>query len=246
MQTKTVAGRTWHFSHPIGWLSGRGRGFVHPSSVVITSEGVIYVLNNRGKLAPPVTVLTIDEEYLGEFGEGDFTWPNGLASDQDGNIYCADGFEHFVNVYSSEGDHLAKWGEHGADEGLLNRPAGLAFDSDDNLWVVDSENGRVQQFTRDGQFLSAIGTQGSEEGQLSRPWGLAIDQNDDVLRRRLGQRPRAEVLSGRRVPGQVRLHVRRWGITEQAVGRCGRQRRGRVRHRLGQRPRPRSTIRMGR
>ena len=148
MQTKTVAGRTWHFSHPIGWLSARGRGFWHPTSVATTSEGTIYVLNSGGRAGAPITVATIDEEYVGEFGDGDFTWPEGLAIDQDGNIYCADGFEHFVNVYSSEGEHLAKWGEHGTDEGLLNRPAGLAFDSDDNLWIVDSQNARVQQFTR--------------------------------------------------------------------------------------------------
>ncbi len=180
MQTKTVAGRTWHFSHPIGWLSGRGRGFIHPSSVAITSGGVIHVLNSRGKVAPPITVLTIEEEYLGEFGEGDFTWPNGLALDQDGNVYCADGFENFVNVYNPDGELLAKWGEYGTDEGLLSRPAGLAFDSDENLWVVDSENGRVQQFTKDGQFLKTFGTKGSEEGEFSRPWGITIDRDGDI------------------------------------------------------------------
>ena len=180
MQTKTVAGRTWHFSHPIGWLSVRGRGFWHPTSLAISPEGLIYVLNSGGRAGSPITVATIDEDFVGEFGDGDFTWPEGLAIDQDGNVYCADGFEHFVNVYNSEGDHLAKWGEHGTDEGLLNRPAGLAFDSNDNLWIVDSANGRVQQFTKDGQFLAAWGTPGSDEGQFDRPWGIEIDQDDDI------------------------------------------------------------------
>ena len=180
MQTKTVAGRTWHFSHPIGWLSVRGRGFYHPTSVAMTSDGVIYVLNAGGRAGAPITVATIDEEFVGEFGEGDFVWPEGLAIDRDGNVYCADGFEHFVNVYSSEGEHLAKWGEHGTEEGQLDRPAGLAFDSDDNLCVVDSRNGRVQRFTKDGEFLSTWGSPGSDDGELDRPWGITIDRNDDV------------------------------------------------------------------
>ena len=126
MQTKTVAGRTWHFSHPIGWLSGRGRGFWHPTSVATTSEGTIYVLNSGGRAGAPITVATIDEDFVGEFGEGDFTWPEGLAIDQDGNIYCADGFGAFRQCLQlRRREHLWRSGESTVtEEGLLNRPAG--------------------------------------------------------------------------------------------------------------------------
>ena len=180
MQTKTVGGRTWHFSHPIGSLSGRGRGFWHPTSVVAAGDDVIYVLNSGDRAGASISKVTIEEEFIGEIAEDCFTWPEGLALDGDGNIYCADGFNHFVAVYSPDGEQIAKWGEAGTQKGQFMGPSGLAFDSDDNLWIVDRQNGRVQRFTKDGQFLSAWGTPGSEDGQFDRPWGITIDQNDDI------------------------------------------------------------------
>ena len=180
MQTKTVAKRTWHFSHNIGMQAGSGKGFSHPSSVAIAPEGVLYVLN-AGRASSFIGKLTIDEEYLGEFGaEEDITWPQGLALDKDGNVYCADGYGHFVAIFSPDGERIGQWGEAGSKEGQLREPAGLAFDSEDNLLVVDGLNGRVQKFTKDGQFLSGWGSQGSNDGELSRPWGITIDQNGDV------------------------------------------------------------------
>ena len=178
--TKTVAGRTWSFSHPIGWLAVRGRGLWHPTSVAVAPDGRIYILNSGGRAGAPITVTNIEEDFIGEFGEGDFTWPEGLAIDRDGNIYCADGYYHFVNVYNPDGERIAKWGAHGSELGQLNGPSGLAFDADDNLLIVDSLNGRVQRFTRDGEFVSAWGSPGSGEGQLHRPWGITIDGDGNV------------------------------------------------------------------
>ena len=177
MQTKTVAGRTWHFSHPIGWLSARGRGFWHPLSVAIAPGGVIYVLNSGDRQGEPITKLNFDEEFLGEFGSDDLTWPNSLALDADGNVYCSDAYGHFIAVYSPDGERIAKWGEEGSAEGQLRRPAGLAFDRDDNLLIADSENGRVQKFTKDGRFLSTWGAPGSGDGKFDRPWGISIDKD---------------------------------------------------------------------
>ena len=177
MQTKTVAGRTWHFSHPIGWLSARGRGFWHPLSVAIAPEGVLYVLNSGDRQGEPITKLNFDEEFLGEFGSDDLTWPNSLALDADGNVYCSDAYGHFVAVYSPDGERMDKWGVEGTADGQIRRPAGLAFDSDDNLLLADSENGRVQKFTKDGRFLSAWGAPGSSDGQFDRPWGISIDED---------------------------------------------------------------------
>ena len=179
MQTTTVAGRTWHFSHPIGWLAARGTGFIFPSAVAIAPGGVLYVLN-RGSAGAHINKLTFDEELINEFGFDDFVWPAGLALDRDGNVYCSEDLEHFIVVFSPDGERLAQWGEVGSEDGQFRGPAGLAFDSDDNLWVVDSLNDRVQKFTKEGQFLQSWGITGSDDGQLSRPWGITIDRSGDV------------------------------------------------------------------
>ena len=100
-QTKTISGRTWHFSHAIGNITVRGRGFFWPTAVTITNGGIVYVLNSRHEYqgySDPISKLTLDEDYLGEFGGQDFTWPQGLASDKDGNVYCSDAFDHFGKI----------------------------------------------------------------------------------------------------------------------------------------------------
>jgi len=179
-KTKTVAKRTWHFSHPIGRFSVSGNGFSCPTSVAIAPGGILYVVNGGDRVGAPISKLTIDEEFLGDFGAEEFTWQSGIALDKDGNVYCADAYDHFVAIYSADGERMGQWGEAGSKEGQFRAPAGLAFDSEDNLLVVDGLNGRVQKFTKDGQFLSGWGAPGSDDGQLSRPWGITIDQNGDV------------------------------------------------------------------
>ena len=184
MLTTTVSGRTWHFSHPIGLQAGRGRGFYFPTVVAIAPGGVLYVLNTGDPFYPNaaahVSKLTMDEEYIGDFGLDDFVWPGGMALDRDGNVYCSEDYENFIVVYSSDGERLGQWGNVGSEEGQFRGPVGLAFDGEDNLWVADSLNDRVQRFTKEGQFLQSWGSTGSDDGQLNRPWGITVDQNDDV------------------------------------------------------------------
>ena len=62
MQTKTVGKRTWHFSHVIGTIAVRGRGFYHPTAVAIAPGGILYVLSPGTK---PIKKLSIDEEFFG-------------------------------------------------------------------------------------------------------------------------------------------------------------------------------------
>ena len=180
-QTKTVAGRTWHFSHPIGSLQSNGPGFSHPTSVAFAPGGILYVVSPGAmRQTGPIRKLNIDEEFFNHFGEGDFTWPEGLALDKDGNVYCSDGYAHFVASYTADGERIGQWGEAGSKEGQFNAPSGLAFDREDNILVVERENCRVQKFTREGQYLSGWGKPGSNDGEFNRPWGITIDQNGDV------------------------------------------------------------------
>ena len=190
MLTTTVAGRTWSYSHSIGRTSVAGAGFNHPTAVAVAPGGILYVLS-RGFEGPDniggvegenkrIGKLTIDEEFICDFGRQEFTWPAGLAIDNEGNVYCADEYENFVAAYTPDGERIGQWGQSGSQKGELNGPSGLAFDSEDNLYVVDSKNSRVQKFTKDGRALGAWGTWGSGEGQFNQPWGITIDQKGDV------------------------------------------------------------------
>ena len=180
--TTTVAGRTWNFSHAIGRNAAAGNGFTQPVDVAAGPEGVLYVLSRGNDGAGGVVAenkrigkLTIDEQFIGDFGRRQMRWPTGLALDSEGNLYCSDEYENKIHVFTEDGEPVVQWGEAGSGDGQLGGPSGLAFDSEDNLLVADAHNNRVQKFTKDGKFVAVIG-----EGQLDKPWGIFVDGDDNV------------------------------------------------------------------
>ena len=187
MLTTTAGGRVWNFSHAIGRNAAAGAGFTQPMAVAAATGGVLYVVSRGQERSGGVIMenkrlskVTIDEEFIGEFGRTEFAWPAAIAVASDGSVYCADEAENLIAMYNSDGERLGQWGESGTEEGLLDGPCGLAFDSDDNVYVVECRNDRVQRFSKDGKFQAAWGGAGSGEGQFNHPWGITIDVKGDV------------------------------------------------------------------
>ena len=179
------------YSHTVGSLSNQGRGFQNPVDVALDSQRVLYVLNRAGPEIPlrlpykRVSMCTVDEEYLGEFGTGgtapgEFWWPSSLAFDSRDRLYVSDEALNRITVFSTTGEILGVWGEAGAAPGQLDRPSGVAFDGDDNLLIADSGNHRIQKFTGEGRFLHSWGGFGSGEGRFDTPWGVALDHQGSV------------------------------------------------------------------
>ena len=135
---------------------------------------------------------TIDEDHIGDFARGGFTWPVGIAiSKTDGRVFASDEYECNISVFDpdaiqpfcerdEDGEYIGRWGTKGSEPGMLNGPAGLAFDEDDNLHVVDSLNNRVQVFSKCGDFLRTWGSGGTFEGEFNRPWGITIDREGAI------------------------------------------------------------------
>ena len=159
-------------------------GFTNPVDLTLDRHGVLYVLS-RGEIGQRVTILTLDEDLLCDFGsngtgDGQMKWPVSLALDRDGNIYVSDEALQRISIFDNRGQFLAKWGVHGTGEGEFDRPAGIAFDRDDNLLVIDGLNNRVQKYTSDGRFLGSWGRSGRADGEFNLPWGICVDRWGDV------------------------------------------------------------------
>ncbi len=204
MRTTTAAGRTWHFSHALGRATaehnGKTGGTETPVSITLAPDDIIFILSRGFGYPLPgygrdigcrIGKTTLDENHLGDFSRGGFTWPVSIARAADGNLYVSDEYENVIKgfgpdgilppfEYDPEGEHFRIWGEKGSGEGQLDGPSGLEFDDDDNLYVVDSRNDRVQKFTKDGKYLSGWGESGSGEGQFNRPWGITVDAEGSV------------------------------------------------------------------
>ena len=180
---------SYEYIKAIGNAAAPGQiGFRNPVDVAVGQQGLLYVLNHAAENTPNgkrVAKCTIDDEFLGEFGtfgtdDGQFSWPNSIALDQEGNVYVSDEWLHRISVFDPDGHFLHKWGIYGQSEGELDRPAGIAFDRDDNLLAVDSLNHRVQRFTKGGKFLATWGGPGKGEGEFDSPWGITVDSAGDV------------------------------------------------------------------
>ncbi len=184
-----IANRNFVYDRTLGRQEFSGAGFRAPSDLALGLNGTIYVVNRSWEYRPDgvrVTVLNIEEEFLGEFsrsgeGDGEIYWPSAIAVDGNQNVYVADDWLNRISMFDKDGEFLGKWGTGGSRDGEISKPCGLTFDSDDNLLVSDAGNNRIQKFSKDGKFLAKWGQAGSGQGQLNVPWGLTIDGQGDVF-----------------------------------------------------------------
>ena len=156
--------------YPFYLTMGQRRVTTNPVDIGFGKENV-YVLT-RGGLGNDVRVINWEDENLGRRGEDQFTWPAGLLVDENENLYVSDEAKNSVTVMDMNGEVLEVWGEHGSEDGQLDRPSSLDFDPDGNILLSDTMNHRVQRFTRDGRHLQTIGAgQGGGPGEMNMPWG---------------------------------------------------------------------------
>lgn len=179
--------RYWSYARP--WAVRRNSRFANPYAIAKAPDGGFYVLSRGTErtgqgvilgVNKRVTKVTMDEKFIGDFGNGQFIWPVDLTVDKDGNVYVSDEHENLISIYDPDGQKVGAWGHAGSEEGQINGPAGIVFDDQDILYLVDSHNNRVQKFTKDGEFLMSFGSAGSGQGQFKSPWGITLDPKGDV------------------------------------------------------------------
>lgn len=108
-------------------------------------------------------------------GQGQMTYPRGIAAAPNGDIYVADSRNHRIQVFDREGAFKDSWGGQGNEPGQLNEPAGIALDSAGNLFVADLWNHRAQKFSSTGQFLAVLQP---TAGAFFGPRDLAVNPID--------------------------------------------------------------------
>jgi DNA-binding beta-propeller fold protein YncE len=163
--------------------------------VAAASDGILFVISRGFGYARDekehdtymrVGKTTIDEDHIGDFARGGFTWPVAIAIAGDGMVYCSDEHENTISLFDPDAvvtypeagpgpNDREGWGVKGSEEGQLNGPSGLAFDANDDLYVTDSLNNRVQKFSKGGDFILAFGRYGTGDGEFNRPWGITVD-----------------------------------------------------------------------
>jgi DNA-binding beta-propeller fold protein YncE len=104
----------------------------------------------------------------------------GIAVDNQGNVYVADAEGRRVVVYSPDGKLLRAIEPDARHPKILQRPFGLLFDGRNRLYVADYDADQVQVFSTGGKFLFAWGREGRGTGQFRAPVALDHDREGKI------------------------------------------------------------------
>jgi hypothetical protein len=164
-----------------GWFDGTGSAarFYKPYGVAVDSSGNIFVADTNNhtirKVTPAGVVTTLaglagsDGSTDGTSSAAQFTNPNGVAVDGNGNVYVADTANHTIRKITPTGvvTTLAGLaGDTGSADGTgstarFTNPTGIAVDASGNVYVADTENHAVRKVTAAGVVTTLAGTAGS-------------------------------------------------------------------------------------
>ncbi len=171
----TVAGSTWIFPGITGPPTTVPLGRIR--SVVVDPAGNVFAADTGNHLVVKLStggVLTVvaGNGIPGFSGDGgpatsaSLNFPAGVALDQQGNIYIADGSNNRIRKVSPEGTiatvagtgRSAFSGDGGpATAASLSFPVGVAVDAAANLYIADRLNSRIRKVSSDGIITTIAG-----------------------------------------------------------------------------------------
>jgi len=108
---------------------------------------------------------------------GEFSWPNGICVDQEGNILVSDSGNQRIQVFDRSGAFLRQFGGKDPQQGALQRPSAVALLSSGHVAVSDFDTARVAIYDPRGSFERFLG----EEGSLQNPQYLCEDGEGHVI-----------------------------------------------------------------
>ena len=114
----------------------------HPSRIVIAGDEILVL--DSGNSRPQV--LDLSGHFRREVKLPDVGSDDGLALDNEKNIYVSDVRLNVINVLNHDGHFLYKFRRSGAKPGEFNQPLGMWIESENRLYVADTKNKRVQVF----------------------------------------------------------------------------------------------------
>ena len=119
-----------------------------------------------------ISVFQTDGKFHCTIGSGQLSRPLDVAVNGNNQLFVADYDHHCIHTFTLDGDHVGKFGIHGAGRGELDGPFGVTFDFYGFILVADTGNHRVSIFNKDGNFAHCFGSRGSAIGQFQHPYKI--------------------------------------------------------------------------
>ena len=127
-----------------------------------------------------------DGSLVRTIGEaGMFNFPNGVATDAEGNVYVTDSNNGRLVVFDPSGRQRSMV-RRGSAAGDLGLPRGTAIDDSGRVYVVDTSGQGVQVYHVVGSedaplaYIGKFGAAGTDDGAFQYPNGVAVDDRARV------------------------------------------------------------------
>lgn len=187
---------------------GTAASFNHPSGIAVDGNGNLYIAdfaNNKiRKIAPNGQVTTLAGNPNNNPGSTDgmdtsasFNHPLGVAVDENGYVYVADGYNNKIRKISPAGLVSTVAGNpqnypgpvNGPDTiASFNTPAALVIDGSNHIYVVDQGNNKIRKIAPDGSVttLAGTGASGYADGaglrtKFNSPYSIALDLQGNLF-----------------------------------------------------------------
>ena len=129
------------------WGGKRPGDFRYPSRIAIAGDEIFVLDSGNSRLQ----ILDLGGHFRREIKLQEATGDDGLAVDNEKNIYVSDVQLNVITVFSHDGQLLYKSGRSGTKAGEFHEPSGMWIESNNRLYVADTKNKRVQQFQIEAQ-----------------------------------------------------------------------------------------------
>ena len=124
-----------------------------------------------------VTNTCVHLDHVGQVMDNSYHPVDVISVSSTGELAVSDCNNHRVQVFSTNGQFLRKFGTQGGADGQFNCVTGLVYNKAGNIVVGDYHNARIQVFSPTGQWISKFGKE-----VLKRPWpGVSITNDDNVV-----------------------------------------------------------------
>jgi tripartite motif-containing protein 71 len=169
--------------------------FKNPEGIAVDQQGNVYVADTGNDRIQKFSAnFSGNGTFLTKWGkhgvkpDSRFNAPEGIAVDQQGNVYVADTNNNRIQKFSTNGTFLGKFGTFGTNDGSFDAPEGIAVDQQGNVYVADTGNNRIQKFSKfsanfstNGTFLGKFGSFGREDDQLKYPSAVVVDSQGNNI-----------------------------------------------------------------
>ncbi len=155
-------------------------GFTLPTDVAVLSDGSFIVadgaLNKRG-VKFDASGQSLGDWGLRGSGPMQLHSPHSLAVDEDDRVYVGDRENHWVQVFTPEGELLATWRKVGGPL-TVRYHAGSVY----VLSNLSGPRGIVRRFSKQGELLESFHTKPhGATGDFEWPHGLAVSDGGDSI-----------------------------------------------------------------